>query len=403
MPAASTDRSYGSVARALHWLTALLILTAIPLGLYANALPFDSPADLARKAQAFSLHKTVGVAAFLVALVRILWALAQPRPVPLHPGRLWETRAAALVHWALYLALVAVPLSGWVLHAATTGFAPILWPLGQDLPLVPKSAALAAAAAALHGVFTKLLGAAVLLHVAGALRHALVDRDATLARMWRGTPAAPAPDAPAPPRSAGPAAAAAAIHLVGAVLALALAAPAATGTAAGTAPPAAAVPAAGLWRVQDGRVEFTVRQLGATVRGGFSAWTADIGFDPDTGTGRVEARIDTASLSLGAVGDEAKSAEFFDVAHHPEARFAADIAPAGAGAFTAAGTLRLRGVERPVTLAFTLTPDGAAVRARGRATLDRRDFGMGPSYPDAGSVGFAVEVEVEILALPPPA
>ena len=88
MATANTARSYGSVERTLHWLTALLILTAIPLGLYASDLPYATGAELARKAQVFSLHKTVGVTAFFVALIRIVWALTQTptRPDPPRPA-----------------------------------------------------------------------------------------------------------------------------------------------------------------------------------------------------------------------------------------------------------------------------------------------------------------------------
>ena len=78
MPAQNAPTRYGSVARSLHWLTALLILSAIGLGLYAEDLPYDTAETLAAKAQIFSIHKTIGVAAFFVALARILWALSQP-------------------------------------------------------------------------------------------------------------------------------------------------------------------------------------------------------------------------------------------------------------------------------------------------------------------------------------
>ena len=137
MTLANTDTRYGLVARVLHWLTALLILTAIPLGVIANDMAHDTSEALAAKAALFSIHKTVGVAVFAVAVLRILCALMQPRPVPVQAGPGWQVTMAAVVHWALYISLVAVPLSGWVHHAATTGFAPILWPFGQGLPFVP--------------------------------------------------------------------------------------------------------------------------------------------------------------------------------------------------------------------------------------------------------------------------
>ena len=58
-----------------------------------------------------------------------------------------------------------------------TGFAPILWPFGQGLPFVPQSETVAQVAGAVHWVFTKVMAAAILLHIAGALKHHFVDRD----------------------------------------------------------------------------------------------------------------------------------------------------------------------------------------------------------------------------------
>lgn len=108
MPLANTTQSYGGVAKTLHWLTALLILTLIPLGIVANQLPYDTSEQLAQKAWLFSLHKTLGVAVFFVALVRILWAVTQPKPGLLHPDRKVESLAAETVHWLLYGSLVQI-------------------------------------------------------------------------------------------------------------------------------------------------------------------------------------------------------------------------------------------------------------------------------------------------------
>jgi cytochrome b561/polyisoprenoid-binding protein YceI len=391
MSLANTGQSYGAVARSLHWLTALLILTAIPLGVYANDLPYDTSEALAWKAQVFSLHKTVGVAAFFVALARILWALTQPRPAPLHPGRVWETRVAEGVHWMLYISLVAVPLSGWVHHAATTGFAPILWPLGQDLPMVPKSVAVEQGAAAVHWVFTKLLVASIILHIAGALKHALIDRDATLPRMWRGTAA---PVAPRPHRARGPALAALVVYGVGAGLAVALTAPAPQ-VAAPTA-----VTTGGNWQVAEGTLGFGVRQMGADVQGRFDRWTAEITFDDAVTAGpagRVTVAIDTTSLTLGSVTAQAQGPEFLNTAAHATATFEAEITRGPEG-YTATGPLTLAGATAPVTLAFDLTITGDSATMTGTATLDRRAFGIGAAYPDEGTVGFEVVVSVTLAA-----
>lgn len=390
MTLTNTPRRYGAVARAFHWTVALLILTAIGLGLVANGIALTDAASAARKATLFSWHKTLGITAFGMAVLRILWALTQARPVPLHPARRLETLAAEGVHWMLYVSMVAVPLTGWVHHAAQDGFAPILWPFGQGLPFVPKSESVAQAAGFLHWAFTKLLIASVLLHIAGALKHALIDRDGTLSRMLTGHEAG---GAGAHPR--GPAFVAVALYAVALAGALVLN-PATTGQAA--QPPQAV--AGGNWQVGQGSIAFRLRQMGAEVEGSFASWSAEITFDEtpvDGRNGRVRVTIDMASVALGSVTDQATGAEFFDVGAHPTAVFEAGILPLGDG-YVAEGTLTLRGAERPVTLPFTLTIEGDRATMAGEVTLDRRDFGIGAGYADEETVGFAVTVAVALTA-----
>ncbi|MDJ0627162.1 MAG: cytochrome b/b6 domain-containing protein [Rhodobacter sp.] len=412
MTAQNSPAAYGSVAKTFHWLTALLILTAIPLGVVANQLPYDTGDALARKAWLFSLHKTAGIAAFLVALLRIAWAAVQPKPAPLHPDRRAETLLADIVHWMLYVSLVLVPLSGWIHHAATEGFAPILWPLGQSLPLVPKSEPVAALFGSIHWVFTKVLAAAILLHIAGALKHALIDRDGTLARMLPGRtepPPASAIDTDHRPAILS----AAAIYAAGFGLAFVLAAGtdhsanqpgdrAADQLAAMTETPEPPAPEAsqGNWTVTEGTLGITVQQLGSAVAGSFADWSADIAFDETAANGRhgtVDVQIAIASLALGSVTSQALGPDFFAADAHPDAGFTADILAAETG-YLADGSLTLRGTKVPVSLPFTLDIDGSTARMTGTTTLDRRDFGIGESYPDESSVGFSVAVEITLAA-----
>ncbi len=389
MPASNTATRYGMIARTLHWLTALIILTNFPLGLLANSLPFATGPELATKAQLFSLHKTLGIAAFAVALLRILWAITQPRPEPLHPNRRWETRLAEGVHWTLYISLIAVPLSGWVTHAATDGFAPILWPFGDDLPFVPTSGTLASTAGAMHWLFTKLLAAAILLHIAGALKHALIDRDATLTRMTRGRDAPISATGIAHPKS--PAIAAFLIYAAGAGLAWSMS------TTAPTTAPTQTAATAGNWQVTTGTLTFAVKQMGSQLPGQFGLWSADIQFDEATKTGEVTVTIDVASLTIGSVSDQAKGPQFFDVKAHPTATFTADIAPTGPD-YTATGTLTLHGITAPLTLPFTLQIQGDTATMQGTTTLDRRTYRIGDAYPDESSVGFMTDIIVALSA-----
>ena len=392
MPLANSPTGFGSLARSLHWLTALLILSAIGLGLYGADMPYGSGAELAAKAQVYSLHKTIGIASFAVALIRILWALTQPRPVPLHPERRLQTALADLVHWMLYTAMLVVPLSGWVTHAATTGFAPILWPFGQDLPLVPKSATVEHAAAAMHWLCGKLLMVSIALHIAGALKHHLIDRDATLRRMLSG---AAAPDHPRPHRhGAAPVLAAVVIYAAGAGLAIAL-------NPAEPAPATAAAPAptSGNWQVTQGTLGFSIPQMGSSVNGSFATWTADIAFDEATGTGQVTVTIDMTSLALGSVSDQARAADFLDTATHPSATFTAVIRPAPDGTYMADGRLALHGIDAPLALSFALAVKGDLATMQAQVAIDRRSFGIGAKYPDEKTVGFVADVKVALTAM----
>lgn len=387
MSRSNTHSQYGSIAKTFHWLTALLIITAMPLGVISQNMPFATSEELATKAQLFSIHKTVGIAAFFVALLRILWALSQTKPAGLHPDRKLETFAAETVHWALYISLVIVPLSGWLHHAATEGFAPILWPLGQSLPFVPKDTHLAEMFGTMHWLFTKVLLVSILLHVAGALKHVVIDRDATLRRMWFGQTDITLEQAH---HSRSPALAAIALWAAAIGLGTVLAQPQATNEATLEAPESE-------WAVVEGDLAFSVVQMGTKVDGHFKDWTSSISFSPETGTGSVTTQIAINSLTLGSVTNQALDKDFFDAANHPTAVFEADIRP-GDTDYTAEGTLTLRGVSAPVSLPFTLTIEGETATMNGSVTLDRRTFGMGETYTDESQVGFGVEVVISLTA-----
>lgn len=408
-PVGNTQARYGAVAKVFHWTIALGILVMIPLGIIANDLPYATSEELARKAALFSAHKTLGVLILLTAVLHIAWAVSQPKPGSLRPERRLETTLAETVHYLLYASLILVPLSGWVSHAASEGFAPIVWPLGQSLPFVPKSEALYRTASTLHLVLQRVLVLALLLHVAGALKHHLWDRDATLRRMLPGRTALP-PIAPHRISLMPPLAAAGVVMATLAFgLTLGAAPPEARASETASLPPLAAPDAATVtasaWTVEEGTLGIAVSQLGAQVEGGFSDWAAAIAFDeaPDAEGlhGEVEVRVAIGSLTLGSVTTQALGAEFFDVEAFPHAVFSAPIrsAPEVSGAdYVAEGTLALRGAEVPVTLPFTLALEGDRATMAGTATVDRRAFDIGEAYADAGTLGFEVEIAVALTA-----
>ncbi|MGH1577229.1 cytochrome b/b6 domain-containing protein [Planktotalea sp.] len=394
MPAANTATSYGSVTKTFHWLTVLLIFTAIPLGIIANKMAYDTSEALAMKAFLFSMHKTVGVTAFFVALARIAWALKQPKPAGLHPERRAESFLAELVHWLLYGSLVLVPLTGWIHHASTSGFAPIWWPLGQNLPLVPKSEPLAALTAGLHIVFERVLIVSIILHIAGALKHHVIDKDDTLRRMLPGHVSAGTPDNA---NKFAPMSAAIGVWIAAIGIGSALGVYHAHDT---TSPRASLEEVQSDWQVQSGTLSLSTVQFGGEVNGSFEDWTAEIAFAPKDGPGShgsVRVVVSIGSLTLGSVTEQALGPDFFDVSTHPTAIFQADLMYQADG-YTAEGTLNIRGVEVPVVMPFELTLEGEVADMTGRLLLDRRAFKIGDNMPDESSLSFAVNVDVALTA-----
>lgn len=161
------------------------------------------------------------------------------------------------------------------------------------------------------------------------------------------------------------------------------------------------------------RVGFAVRHmLLSKTRGSFGTWSGAIQLDDDDLTrSSVAVRIDAASIDTAdAKRDEhLRSADFFDVANHPELRFAStSVTDLGEGALRVAGDLTIRGVTLPVELDVELTGrgndpwGGERIGFEGRVTINRRDFGLHWNQVlEAGGVlvGEKVEIALEVEAV----
>lgn len=168
---------YGPVAKALHWLTLLLLLGSFGLGLSMVELPL-SP----RKLQVYSWHKWVGVTVFLLTALRLAWRLADPPP-PL-PGSVprWQRLAARLSHAGLYSILFAMPVSGWVMSSAL-GLKTVYLGLLPLPDLVAPDRALGRALSEVHETLALLLVTLIGIHGAAALYHHFILKDTVLRRM----------------------------------------------------------------------------------------------------------------------------------------------------------------------------------------------------------------------------
>jgi len=172
----TNPQRYTRTAIVLHWLIALFIFSAFPLGLYMHDLPL-SPFKL----QLYSYHKWIGVSVLLAAAARLVWRAAHPAPAMLDMPR-WQHVAAHGIHQLLYVLLFAIPLSGWLMSSAK-GFQTVYFGVLPLPDLLGKNKELGDLLQIVHQVLNYLLLALVGAHIAGALKHHFVERDDTLRRM----------------------------------------------------------------------------------------------------------------------------------------------------------------------------------------------------------------------------
>lgn len=100
-------RRYSQVAIALHWIIAALILYNLASGLLRPFLPRGF----------FQFHVSSGLTILILTLVRIVWRLTH-KPPPFLPMKAWEAKLAHGVHFLLYAAMLLLPFSGWALISA---------------------------------------------------------------------------------------------------------------------------------------------------------------------------------------------------------------------------------------------------------------------------------------------
>lgn len=173
---APNDR-YTGVAIALHWLIALALIGSFGLGLYMHDLPL-SP----QKLKLYSWHKWAGVTIFLFVVGRLAWRLTH-RPPALPPGIAeWQARVAAATHVLLYLLMIAVPLSGWLMSSAK-GFQTVWFGVLPLPDLLAKNEELGDLLQQVHMLLNFSMAGLVMVHAGAALKHHFLDRDDVLARM----------------------------------------------------------------------------------------------------------------------------------------------------------------------------------------------------------------------------
>ena len=168
----NTAEQYGTYTKILHWLMAALIVTMVIIGLYMSDLGKEDPV----RRQLYDLHKSLGVLAMLLIAVRLIWLRISPPPALPAVFTENETRLVSLVKVALYLLMVIIPVSGYLLSVAG-GHSVSFFGL-FDLPsIMGKNKDTHEFFENLHSFMADVIIGAVLLHVAGAVKHRIQDKN----------------------------------------------------------------------------------------------------------------------------------------------------------------------------------------------------------------------------------
>lgn len=178
---------YTRTAIALHWLIAVAIITNVSLAWIWPHLSDDNVRP------AIDTHKSIGVTVLGLAIMRLLWRYGHPSP-PLPSGyKRWEVKASKVTHALLYVLIFAMPLTGWIMDSAwkdaathpMAWFGLFQWPrIGFIMQLDPDvREPIHIIFGAAHEWLSYLLYGLFTLHVAGALKHQLLDGEPELQRM----------------------------------------------------------------------------------------------------------------------------------------------------------------------------------------------------------------------------
>jgi cytochrome b561 len=173
----TTSSRYTGPAILFHWLIALLVLIALPLGLTMSKMDF-SPLTM----QLVIWHKSIGVTVLLAALLRLIWRIThRPPSLPANMSAL-ERTLTKLGHGLLYVLIFAIPLSGWMMSSAK-GYPTVYLGLVELPNLLEKNLPLGKFLDQVHAMLNWVLAGTLLLHVLAAVKHHYIDRDDVLIRM----------------------------------------------------------------------------------------------------------------------------------------------------------------------------------------------------------------------------
>jgi cytochrome b561 len=170
---------YSTIAIALHWLIAVLLVMVMVLG-----LALDDLEDEVELAQLLGLHRSIGMTIFGLTVLRVVWRMVH-RPPPMVDDLRWRQMAARFVHLGFYLLMLGMPISGY-LATILRGREVVIWNLVTLPSILGPDKPLARLFTFAHDSSQFLVYGLLAAHVGAALYHQFIVRDGMI---WRMIPA----------------------------------------------------------------------------------------------------------------------------------------------------------------------------------------------------------------------
>ncbi|WP_028469407.1 cytochrome b [Neptunomonas japonica] len=172
----TTHYGWGTIG--LHWVMALAIIGMYPLGLYIDSLTYYDP----EYRTVPNWHKSIGILLAITLVVRLSWRAINPRPAHIASHSDLIKRVTKLGHAGLYLLLVVVLISGYLISTADGRAISVFgWFSVPALPELVENQE--DVAGEIHFILATLFISLVALHAIAAFKHHLIDKDSTLNRM----------------------------------------------------------------------------------------------------------------------------------------------------------------------------------------------------------------------------
>jgi len=169
---------YRTYQKWLHWISAILILGLFGVGVWMRTLGYYD----AWYQTAPHWHKQVGVLLLFIMLIRLFVRFVVPQPKPLLTHKKWEVKLAHITHYTLYLGVFVIMASGYLIATADNRGIDILGWFNMPVLFTPFEGQ-EDIAGFIHEWSAYIVMGIIALHVAGAIKHQIIDKDTTLKRM----------------------------------------------------------------------------------------------------------------------------------------------------------------------------------------------------------------------------